>query len=182
MIWGMTPADLTLVTPLNEVLALAGLPRVGLEHLALAQVALLGGDRALAAVPTARRRRRRRRGGGIGFLGLCCCLLPLALAALIGYLVWSRRKGQDPRTAISGLGSSFGGTPSAGSHPAPPPPGGSTSPGGATPPPPPGGTTTASGDVPPPTDGEVPPPPASGRPAPPPPPGASDPGTPPRED
>lgn len=58
MIWGMTPADLTLVTPLNDVLALAGLPRVGLEHLALAQMALLGGDRVLAAVPASRRPRR----------------------------------------------------------------------------------------------------------------------------
>ena len=59
MIWGMTPADLTLVTPLNEVLALAGLPRVGLEHLALAQMALLGGDRVLAAVPADRDAKRR---------------------------------------------------------------------------------------------------------------------------
>lgn len=144
----MSLTDLTLVAPLNELLTLTGLPRVGLEQLAVAQLALMGGDRALAALPM--RRRRRRRGGGIGFLGLCCCLLPLALLGLIAYLVWARQKGKDPRTALGDIRSTVVGNSSQSSHPAPPAPGG-----GYQAPPPPS------------SHGEAP---ASDRPAPPPPP------------
>nr|WP_257906889.1 hypothetical protein [Janibacter limosus] len=47
----MSLTDLTLVAPLNELLTLTGLPRVGLEQLAVAQLAVVGGERALAALP-----------------------------------------------------------------------------------------------------------------------------------
>ena len=145
----MSLTDLTLVAPLNELLTLTGLPRVGLEQLAVAQLALVGGDRALAALPM--RRRRRRRGGGIGIFGLCCCLLPLAVLGLIAYLVWARKKGKDPRTAFGDIRSTVVGNSSQSSHPAPPAPGG-----GYQAPPPPS------------SHGEAP---SSDRPAPPPPPG-----------
>lgn len=145
----MSLTDLTLVAPLNELLTLTGLPRVGLEQLAVAQLAVVGGERALAALPM--RRRRRRRGGGIGFLGLCCCLLPLAVLGLIAYLVWARQKGKDPRTALGDIRSTVVGNSSQSSHPAPPSPGG----GHQAPPPP-----SSHGEA-----------PSSDRPAPPPPPG-----------
>lgn len=145
----MSLTDLTLVAPLNELLTLTGLPRVGLEQLAVAQLAVVGGERALAALPM--RRRRRRRGGGIGFLVLLCCLLPLAALGLIAYLVAARQKGKDPRTALGDIRSTVVGNSSQSSHPTPPPPGG-----GYQAPPPPS------------SPGEAP---ASDRPAPPPPPG-----------
>lgn len=148
----MTLTDLTLVAPLNELLNLTGLPRIGLEQLAVAQLALVGGDRALAALPM--RRRRRRRGGGIGFFGLCCCLLPLAALGLIAYLVWSRKKGKDPSTALGDIRSTVMGDSSRSSHQAPPPPG-----------------TGQHAPPPPSSDRPAPPAPSSDRPAPPPPPG-----------
>ncbi|KRE37074.1 hypothetical protein ASG73_12285 [Janibacter sp. Soil728] len=148
----MSLTDLTLVTPLNELLTLTGLPRVGLEQLAVAQLALVGGDRALAALPM--RRRRRRRGGGIGFLGLCCCLLPLAVVGLIVYLLWARQKGKDPRAALGDIRSNVMGNSSQPTQQAPPPPG-----------------TGHQAPQPPSSHGETPPPPASDRTAPPPPPG-----------
>lgn len=172
----MTPADLTLIAPINEVLTLSGLPRLGLEHLAVAQLALVGGDRALGALPM--RRRRRRRGGGIGFFGLCCCLLPLAALALVAYLVWARKNGKDPKTAFGDLRSLTGGgsgsapngsaqqapPPPGAGHQAPPPPGA-----GHQAPPPPG----AGHQAPPPlgTGHPASPPPSTDRPAPPTPPG-----------
>lgn len=164
----MTLTDLTLVAPLNELLTLTGLPRVGLEQLAVAQLALIGGDRALAALPM----RRRRRGGGIGILGLCCCLVPLAALALGAYLLWARQKGKDPRTALGDIRSTVVGNSSQTSHQAPPPPGA----GHQAPPPPASGGGQASTDqasTPPASERPAPPPPPSDRPAPPPPPGES---------
>ena len=155
----MTPVDLTLLGPMNDVLTLAGLPQLGVEHVLGLHIAALGGDRVLAALP-ARRRRRRRRGGGIlGILGLLCCLVPIAALALGGYLLWARQKGKDPKSALGDLRSMVGGSTGAAPGQAPPPP----APGQQAPPaapgqapPPPG--TTASGDSPasgprPPADG-----------------------------
>lgn len=166
----MTLTDLTLVAPLNELLTLTGLPRVGLEQLAVAQLALIGGDRALASLPM--RRRRRRRGGGIGIFGLCCCLVPLAALALGAYLLWARQKGKDPRAAFDDIRSTVVGDASQTSHQAPPPPGA----GHQAPPPPASGGDGASADqaaAPPASERPAPPPPPADRPAPPPPPGES---------
>jgi hypothetical protein len=95
----MSLMDLTLLGPVNDLLALWGGPRLGLDHLALGHVALLGIDGVLAVAPSRRRPRRRRRGGfGLfGFLGLLCCFVPLVVVAAVGYLVWTKSQGAGRR-------------------------------------------------------------------------------------
>lgn len=136
----MTPVDLTLLGPLNDLLTLTGLPRVGVEHLLGLQIAVLGGERAVAVLPARRRRRRRRRRfGGLGILALLCCLVPIAALALGGYLLWARQKGKDPRSALGDLRSMVEGGAGAPYGQAPPPPGQQappTPPGQQAPPPP----------------------------------------------
>lgn len=129
--------DLTLLGPVNDLLALRGVPTLGLAHLAGAQFALLAAEHAVAALVPSRRRRRRRGGGGVfGFLALLCCLVPLAIVAGVGYLLWKRSqdKGRGPGGGVG----NYGVPPAPGAPPAPePPPAPGSGPDGRPGPPPP---------------------------------------------